>query len=505
MKVAWIALLLLGAVAQSQTPPGSIEGTVMHGSTGEVFPGVPIRLNTQTTTTDARGHFLFDGIAPGQYRLMAGPNYIGTTQTINVTSGQHIQGAVFPMSVGGSVSGRIFDPNGRARAGVTVNLAEWTYADGQEILNTTRTMMTDGLGTYHSTGLFPGDYAVIAERTYFPGTVDRNEAKPVVVAAETEASGIDFKIQPQPSPRISGRIIVPDPGVSANAGSLVLIPRGAGTPSYAALDRFNNVASAEDRNAGLFEMWSVPSGSYDLFVQLPGSRGETYSAWAEVRVGSDDVRNVMLATSRGGNLSGRITTASSSPIPMQSMQITLRARDVAASIPFAVAKISSNATMFTASNLVPGRYRVVVSGLPADACVSDILQDGRSVFADGMVSVSGEASPAVEIVVGSSGATLEGMVVTVAGKENPRTVVSLVPAARENLGLYKRVTSDANGHFSFRGVAPGDYLLFAWGRIGTDLSELNSQFLKPYESQGQQVSVQVGSHVKDISVKLILR
>src|SRR6185369_1794033 len=83
------AILLMGTMAlpSPQTAPGTVEGTVIHTGTGAVYPGVPISLGTQSTTTDNRGHFVFEGIAPGQYRLgvVSGTNFIGTSQTITVT------------------------------------------------------------------------------------------------------------------------------------------------------------------------------------------------------------------------------------------------------------------------------------------------------------------------------------------------------------------------------------------------------------------------------------
>jgi hypothetical protein len=44
-------------------------------------------------------------------------------------------------------------------------------------------------------------------------------------------------------------------------------------------------------------------------------------------------------------------------------------------------------------------------------------------------------------------------------------LVALVPAParRNNPALYRTATTDDKGHFTLRGVAPGDYTAFAWG------------------------------------------
>jgi hypothetical protein len=45
--------------------------------------------------------------------------------------------------------------------------------------------------------------------------------------------------------------------------------------------------------------------------------------------------------------------------------------------------------------------------------------------------------------------------------------VVLVPekTRRQNLALYRQTLSAENGTFSFTGILPGDYKLFAWGSL----------------------------------------
>jgi hypothetical protein len=75
-----------------------------------------------------------------------------------------------------------------------------------------------------------------------------------------------------------------------------------------------------------------------------------------------------------------------------------------------------------------------------------------------------------------------------------RASVVLVPsmALRQNLQLYKRATSNANGEFSFRGIAPGEYKLFAWPSPPPGQAEENAQYLAPFESRGTTVNVMTG-------------
>ena len=58
--------------------------------------------------------------------------------------------------------------------------------------------------------------------------------------------------------------------------------------------------------------------------------------------------------------------------------------------------------------------------------------------------------------------------------------------------LFKTAPIDATGHFSLAGIAPGEYKLFAWEHA-EDGAYQDPEFLKPYENQGQAVTIREGS------------
>ena len=85
-----------------------------------------------------------------------------------------------------------------------------------------------------------------------------------------------------------------------------------------------------------------------------------------------------------------------------------------------------------------------------------------------------------------------------------RSVVSLVPDVplRERLMLFKTTATDTTGHFSISGIAPGEYKLFAWQQV-EDGAYQDPEFLKPYENQGQAVTIREGSR-ETAQLKVIL-
>jgi hypothetical protein len=61
----------------------------------------------------------------------------------------------------------------------------------------------------------------------------------------------------------------------------------------------------------------------------------------------------------------------------------------------------------------------------------------------------------------------------------------------------------STGAFTFQGLAPGVYQLYAW-EIVPNTAWLNPDFMSSYEGRGQSVSVESGKH-QSTRVRLIAR
>ena len=64
---------------------------------------------------------------------------------------------------------------------------------------------------------------------------------------------------------------------------------------------------------------------------------------------------------------------------------------------------------------------------------------------------------------------------------------------RGNAMRYGRVLGDPSGKFTIRGIAPGEYKIFAWDGIPGTVAEQNAEFLAPIESKGVAVIIRGGS------------
>jgi hypothetical protein len=74
------------------------------------------------------------------------------------------------------------------------------------------------------------------------------------------------------------------------------------------------------------------------------------------------------------------------------------------------------------------------------------------------------------------------------------------PSQRGNSNLYKSVVSDSSGGFTLRGVAPGEYTLFAWETVLSN-AWMNPEFLAAHEARGQKITLNPGSSARvDVQV-----
>ena len=60
--------------------------------------------------------------------------------------------------------------------------------------------------------------------------------------------------------------------------------------------------------------------------------------------------------------------------------------------------------------------------------------------------------------------------------------------------LYESTSTDQEGRFTIRGIAPDDYTLFAWETVEHDAYH-DPEFLRPYKDRGKSVHMDEGSRL----------
>jgi hypothetical protein len=189
--------------------------------------------------------------------------------------------------------------------------------------------------------------------------------------------------------------------------------------------------------------------------------------------------------------------------------VNLIARDTIPTLPPASlsTKVRDNSGSFQFAGLPEGTYQLASVLFPTVAIggwyISEIRQGARSILENGLVEVGPAGAEPLQITFKINGGRIDGVVRDSQSKLVPMASVSLIPppGRRGNPLFYQRAVSDAKGHFTLRGVGPGDYKLFAWEQLTPGADE-NPDFIVAYESRGQAITVTPGPSL-NVSVDLI--
>jgi hypothetical protein len=481
-----------------------------------------------TTTTDREGRFAFRDIAPGFYTIRIqkegffGKPEGGTfppTAAIDVSvSAKEVKDASLSMTPGALIGGRIYGVDGQLLPNAIVWAMRVTYPMGYAVLSGQVSKLADDRGEYRLFWVPPGDYYLTAEapraaptpgagpagqgiKTFYPGVTDVTEARRITVKGGEEILGMDVGIRQARSFKVSGQVtsLIPPAAAQgaavANAAVLVLLGRDATAP-----DDTKQVGTVPlVPTTGKFEIANILPGTYNLFARVPDpasqAAGGAPVAWgrAHLDVRDMDVPNVSITITSAVDVKGTVS-APGGKLP-SSIRVQLMPDDTAAKIP-AYQQVSGRsapvdaAGAFSVPAVPEGRFRVsAIAGLPQDMYLADVRQSALSVFDTGFDVNSGNSAP-LEIVLGAGAGTVTGVVVDGPTKVVPGATVVLVPETRRrsNRALYASAISDSSGRFTLRGVAPGDYKIFAWESIPT-FAHVNAAFMAKHEDRGKVVHV----------------
>lgn len=514
----------------------TLEGSVVRVGTGE--PLQKARLTLQKVgrerelyrvQSDSSGRFVLSGVKPGRYRLWAersghigqeygqrGPNRPGTVLLLE--PGQTLRDIVVRLLPAAIITGRVSDEQGEPVAGAMVEVMRQRYArEGRELVQVGADS-SDDRGEYRVHGLAPGRYYVSATLaagwagskatlqrkaegekeenyplTFYPGTNDPSQAVPVEVRPGEEARAIDFTLIPARAVHIRGRVFNSITGQPGRGAVIMLYPRelsvrqiGISSPAYV------------NDSQGTFEIAGVTPGSYNL--QALWSDGENqYVARMPLDVWAEDVDDVILVIAPGAGLSGRLRVERSSQTDLSNLYVTLQSR--AGSVTVKGAKVEPDGS-FVLPSVPQGDYWIKVLRMPEDWYLKSARLDGLDVLGSGMQVTPGPSARSLELVISPAGAYIDGVALNQEHQPVPGASVVLVPEQHrsDRTNSYGITTTDQYGHFSFRGIPPGEYILLAWEEIESG-AYYDPDFLRRYENsalpvrlrEAERVSVEVKS------------
>jgi len=467
------------------------------------------------------------------------------TSVVTLVAGQTIPEIQISMVRGGMISGQVRDPNGQLAPGLTVATYQVTYRDGRAGLSPVISKTTDDRGEYRIFWLTPGEYYVAVSpprpdtiartqdryaKTFHPQATDAQASSRLLVTDGAELVGTNIAIQ-NAAVKLSGEVISTLTGTTASAtaaptsnANFYLLPQDPNILAEFAITPFSNLNGS--RGGGKFELRGVSPGLYDLIATMPDGRGRATPGRTRIAVGAQDLDNIKITIHPGVDVKVQVSL-DGTPIP--ALVQTTSTGSTAAPLRPIIAGIGNSFTVvngvtasaaapnlrlalqplegigfdFTApvtvngdssgafvfSNVPEARYTIQVTGLPANAFVADIRENGVSVYDSGF-QVADQTPPPIELSIRSGGSTIRGIV----RDANQNTVatarVVLVPqlSRRGNTALFKTVLSNRDGTFTLTSVPPGEYKLFAWYNVPPNAS-FNPEFLSKYDARGQTITV----------------
>jgi len=545
-----VALALATAVLMRAQ--GSISGRVVNSVTGapvkraEVAIVVDGRTDMRgTAPTDADGRFVCRGLPAGRYRLGAqktgyAPMDFGGTRpymggkVIVLAAGEQKTGIVIQMPQLAVLTGTVSDVDGAPAPRVAVQALRREFQRGKAVWTQAGWANTDSDGRYRMFHMMPGKYLLSAKKfdqppppmpataddqnadmgrlayatTYLPGTLDRQQAKPVVLGPGETAEGLDIPLmQSRPIvlnvqadlPGAAPEPAVAEPGPEDGAVMTARPQMSAQNPfvQLSLVEKNSNSPNGSQFGGGF------PLGSRTTFNDLEPGRyvlygevtldGRLYAAREDLDLGGGSLTATLRfapAVELAGHVRMEDTRESAAGV-----RVFLVAGD-GSGRQGAEAHVQADGS-YVLKNVPPGLWDIGVEPIPKGGFLKSMLLGDVDVLRADM-NVTAQTNAPLEIVISGAGARVNGKVEGGLARE---LVVAPEGDMAGLLSFYVVTPVGEKGAFELKAMTPGQYRIYAFEDLEYG-AWFDPDFLKPYMERGTPIELKPGDKA-EVTVQAI--
>ena len=513
-------------------PPAIVEGSVINIQNSRTIPRATVTLlhlkgtGSKSQRADGRGHFIFQNVEPGIYRVMADrAGFFSDDRKreyqpiFEIAAGEHVKDIPVRLIPSALVSGKIRDEYNDPVQDAEVRVLAVQTRLGQQYLRVAGKALTDDRGEYRIAGLHTGKYYLVVEDKskplatltaiieninalakmkdekgrplqvampgvpdppytyaplFYPDTTDFKQAQGLKLNPRDEMAA-DFLLISAPVVSIHGKVVNGMTGQTASGATVAAFwtnyVEGGSIPALLAL-------------GGSFEVRGIAPGTYTLRATFTENQRVFYGE-ETIEVGDRGAQNVQIIAMPDFVATGHVRLAGPTEKPRKA-SIEFVGEGL---MPRVRASTAPPDFVFEAQLRPDRRYHAVVRNLPQDYYLKSVTISQHEMAPDNVV-VNGLRGD-LEFILCTTGGHIEGALIN-SKNEPTRGSILLIPDVPEPgpPDLFRRTSADSKGNFMFRGVAPGSYRMLAVENSSLEDEINDPDFLRTIANRGESLIVE---------------
>lgn len=500
---------------------GVVAGVVVDESTGAGVRKAEVMLTAgpqaRSALTDAEGRFRFEALAPGRYTVRvskAGFEYLegrgaGSKSLIEVSQSGGETGLRYLLRPLGLVTGRVVDSDGDPVIGARLMLLGQARRSGRLAwLPAQSSAVSDDRGEFRLFGVPSGRYVlgcvsggprgglvVRAERygavpVFYPDAMEPEQAQILDVKPGSRLEGLTVKTRTAPQFLVRGKVT----GLAGEQGLGVHVTvEQANWARYLGAGR----GAVMMQDGGEFVVGPLPAGSYTLFAQQvrmgqppegPRRAVDRLAGVAQVNVVDRDIEGVTVQLGPGTMVEGQVAVEGERVTEFKGLYLTAQANDETGYAQGAEAK-QDGSFQFHIDR--PGKYVMRPLAQWGNRYLASIRIGGEEVLGRELDLAYGSPGP-MRVVYRKDGGAVEGSVRVKEDRALGGSATAVLWPVEERFRPFPYLLTapiTSTGSFSFKNVAPGEYLVFALPKADRGL--LHGGIEPPKETLEQAAAVKV--------------